>query len=403
MSYFALDHLKDITAYQAGEQPTGKKTIKLNSNENPYPIPATLSKKIEKRLLSKNYLSQLKKYPSITKSELLQEIAKSFALSTEQIICGNGSDEIITNIFRCFIGSFKKLLLTEYTYSSYFSSAAQNNSLVSIFSMPDFQIKLDQLSKYNFDVFFLVNPNAPTGGLLEKINIIKAVRKYSKKLFIIDEAYIDFCEFGQNASLIDEVKNFSNLIVLRTLSKGYSLAGIRLGYAVAQKEIIDALKKVTDPYNINSFTHDIGTLVFKKISLFKKNISSIIATKKNFSASLKKIGFETMPSETNFIFTKPPKINEGNNQWINEGNKENKRSHEQKQLDNITTKTDPRTTVAYDLFDYLKKKQVYVRYFNQEKLKHYLRITIGTKEQMEQALALIKEFYQRNSTQKNFL
>ncbi len=360
MSPFVVKHLKKLVGYQAGEQPL-KKVIKLNTNENPYPPPLDI-----KKTLTNIDFTTLKNYPplanDLTNGKLLDVIAKNYQVSNQEICLGNGSDEIISSIFKIFIGSGKKLLLSEYTYSAYFTYATIYNSKVIKLKMEDFMIDLPKALNKKFDVFLLTNPNAPTGIAIENKKIIKAIKAHPKKLFIIDEAYSDF----NDESLVPEIKKLKNLIVIKTLSKGFSLAAIRLGFAFACQEIIESLKKVLDPYNINLISQQIALSAFTKKNqdYFLKNIQKVITTKQKLVKALAELHFTTLPSKTNFVFTSPPGLNTS---------KKN------------TTKR---------LFIFLKKNNILVRYFPVKGLNEFLRITIGTDQEIKKVIQIIKKYFQ---------
>ena len=335
--------------YEWGEQP--KKTaklIKLNTNENPYPPPSSLSRK-----LGGFAISTLRLYPNPLCQDLRKSAAKYFNLKPDMIAFGNGSDELIALIFKTFFNRHDNALLTEYTYSHYKTYADAYGINHTTMPMKNFQIDISILNRIRCKVFFLTNPNAPTGIVIDPKEIETYINRHTDKLFVIDEAYGDFADAKK--SCLPLVKKYNNLIVLRTFSKAFSLSGIRLGFALGNKELISALNKVRDPYNISTLTQMIGVEVFKKIPYYKKNIDKVKQTRKKFSEQLNELKFLVFPSAANFVFCRPP--------------------------DGVE---------AEDLFNSLKKKHIYVRHFSDSKLADYLRISIGTNQDMTRVIKEIK-------------
>ena len=347
-SSFFSDHFKKFKAYVPGEQPLENNIIKLNTNENPF----SACKEIKKNL-KKTKVFSLHLYPDPTCKKMTLAASKCLKIPKNNIVFGNGSDELIASIFRIFFNPDEKVILTKYTYGAYQVYADLYNTKVGTLDMDkDFRILLDRLKKISGKVFFLTNPNAPTGITLSTKEIEESVKENSDKLFVIDEAYSDFA----NEDCTQLALKYPNVIVLKTFSKGLSLCGIRLGYAVANKEIIDAFKKSLDPYNINTITQNIATTVFKNYKYYKKNIKKVISIRENFVSQMTKIGFQTLPSASNFVFTRHPNFPN-----------------------------------AEPLFDYLKKNKVLVRFFKENYLNEYLRISIGTSKQMQKVVRILKK------------
>ncbi len=361
MMSFALKHIENMKAYEAGEQPTSPKIVKLNTNENAYSPPESIKKVFEGL-----DLKDLRNYPPIDKLDLVALLAERNDLSLEEVCFGNGLDEIISAIFRAFIGNEKELLLTEYTYSAYFSYAEMYRSKMNILKMKDFKIDLSQVGKAKFQVFLLTNPNAPTGIALDNEAIVKMVKKHPDKLFIVDEAYKDFND-EEGMSLVEKVREVDNLMVVRTLSKGYSLAGVRVGYVFASSKLVANLKKVLDPYNLSFLSQKIAWFALSHEEYFQHNNRKIIATRKSFVEKISQMNFTTLPSKANFVLTSPPS---------GQGPKETQE-----------------TTLAKEIFLFLKSENILVRYFSRGELANYLRMTIGTDEQMNKVINALEKFF----------
>ncbi|MFC1504462.1 histidinol-phosphate transaminase [Spirochaetota bacterium] len=342
--------VKKLKPYVYGEQPApAKGVIKLNTNENPYPPHKELRK-----LLSTLDINRLKYYPPPVCERLAGLIAKRYSVQSKFIFIGNGSDEILSYLFRAFLNKEDTVLFTKYTYSLYTTLADIHGIAYKTLPMKnDFMIDLSLVRKYKAKLFFLTNPNAPTGMALPAQDIEKAIRESPGTLFVIDEAYADF----SNENCIFLTKKYDNVIVLRTLSKSFSLCGIRLGYSIAKPYLTQALYKIKDSYNINLVTQLIAEHAFKKYPYYLKNCRKIIKTRENTAFKLKSLGFTVLPSKANFIFCTHSTIN------------------------------------IKRLFLYLKKLKIYVRHFNNPVLDRYLRISIGTEREMNELFKNIKTYY----------
>lgn len=330
---YAIEHVKDIKPYKPGEQPKdGEYRVKLNTNENPYPPSKSVLKMIE------NFdFDSLRLYPDPTAEVLCGTIANKFFLKRENIIATNGSDEAFTYIFNAFVSNEKTVVLTNPTYTVYEALAERFNIEFSVLEAEDdFSINLDKVPNKKNTVFFLANPNAQTGLYIDDEKIEDFIKSF-KGLLIVDEAYVDFAP----KSVISLVEKYDNLIVTRTFSKSYSLCGIRLGFAASNKDNIDALYRVKDSYNINTLTQSIGIEVVKDDKTMFENADKIISERERMRSELMKTGYASLPSKANFLLVKPLFVD------------------------------------AKLLFQELRKNHLYVRYFETERLKDYLRITIG--------------------------
>lgn len=345
MSYFRQE-IDAMDGYAPGEQPKDKSIIKLNTNENPYPPSPAV-----KELLSSFDYSRLRLYPDPVCSELRKTIASLCGLEEENVIAGNGSDDILTIAVRCFCDREKALLCVDPTYSLYSVLAQiQGAKCIAAPLNDDFTLP-DNLQSVNAGLLTLPSPNAPTGNSFP-IEKIKKICRDFQGVVLIDEAYADFSE----NNCLELVREFPNAVVSRTLSKSYSLAGVRLGFALAQTSLIDGMMKVKDSYNVNALTQAIANAALKDQEYFRETIRKIKNTRNRLAEKLDKLSFSSLPSETNFLFTSPPD---------GDGKK---------------------------YFEFLKAKKIFVRYFPGKKTGRYVRITVGTDKEIDSLLEATREY-----------
>ena len=346
MNKFVRDHIKELHGYVPGFQANEPQQIKLNANENPYPA----SPKVQK-VLQKFSLERLKLYPHSHSNQLRETIANIYSFENNNIIVGNGSDEILRLLFECFLEKHETLAYFTPSYSLYpILADIHNCKKKDIFLNTNFSISVEKVLEEldGVKAFILTNPNAPTSLGYNKKNI-ETIAKNFQGIFIIDEAYTDFA----NDNCLDLVKQYSNVIVIRTLSKSYSLAGIRLGWAIAHKEIIQSLDKIRDSYNVNTLSQIIAQTALEEQKYFKENLQKIITNRHTLTIALEKLSFKVLPSQTNFLFVKPP----------------------------IAPKT---------YFEKLKENNIYIRYFNDKYCRDYCRISIGDEKQIQSLLETTK-------------
>lgn len=334
--------LRHISPYIPGEQPTGENLIKLNTNENAYPPSPHI-----KQVMETFDYSDLRHYSSLDNHSLREAIGKKEGINPDYISLGNGSDDVLAIAFQSFFQSDKPVIFPDITYGFY-------KIWCDLFRIPYKEIALETDFTFNLENLptdiggiVLANPNAPT-GLVKPLKDIEALlKKFSDTVIIVDEAYISFG--GESAiSLVDK---YPNLYVTRTFSKDSALAGIRLGYGVGGEtltSVVNAVKNSYNPYSVNSLTEKVGLTAVLDVDYYKKTIQKIINTREWFTKELSKLGFTTIKSSTNFVFT----------------------THEKKS--------------ATELQDYLKQNNIYVRHFpGNSRIDNYLRISIGTQEEME--------------------
>ena len=336
--------LNNMTEYMPGEQPENvEEYMKLNSNENPFPPSKPVLEAIKNAADDR-----LRLYPDPVSGKLREAFAKANNIKAENVFAGNGSDEIFTLIFRGFIDSEGKAAFPYPSYSLYYTMAEANGIKYEKinFDKP-FNIDLSKFLVKKYNLVIIANPNNPTGTVCSIDEIAKFLKKY-KGLLVVDEAYVDF--YGDSA--IDLVNEFDNLIVTRTFSKSYSLAGLRVGLAIAHKDIIRGLFRLKDSYNINRISEAGALAAIKDIRNFRYNIEMLVSNKEYLEEQLANLGFEAIPSKANFLFAMHPKIK------------------------------------AKQIYEELKKKKILIRYFEGPIQSDYVRITVGT---MMQIKTLISE------------
>lgn len=346
---FASRHVTRLAPYQFGEQPAPVKgLVKLNTNENPYPPHPSVA-----RVLKNFPTAKLRLYPDPHAKALKAAAAKVLGVAEDHLLFGNGSDEIINLIFRTFFNPEDEAVFTQYTYSAYVAYADALGLGHNILPMgADFRIDLSLLEKLPGKVVFLTNPNAPTGMVVPLAEIELALSTHRHRLFVVDEAYNEF--WGQSA--LPLLAENPNLLILRTFSKAGSLCGIRLGYAVGHPDLIAALAKVKDPYNINMLTQAVGVTVFQNYGHYQKQARKVVATRNRFSKELAALGFAVLPSETNFVMA----------------------SYSGKSM--------------RGLYEALAGHQIFIRHFDKPVVKDWVRISIGTPVEMKRVVKEIKKW-----------
>lgn len=349
------ERLKKLTPYVPGEQPQDREYLKLNTNENPYPP----SPKI-RDFLNNFDIERLKLYSDPLSESLRESIANRYGTKKEQIFVSNGSDEALSFCFYAFFDNrYGKLLFPEFTYSFYpVYCDFYNIEYDKIPLMEDYSIDIETLvNRSDSCGIIFANPNAPTGICLSLDLIEFLLENYPEdRAVIVDEAYIDF----GGDSAISLLERFQNLVVVRTFSKSMSLAGIRLGYVFAREKLIDALFTVKDSFNsypADILTQSIGEIALADTEYYDSIIKKVISTRERFSSSLKNLGWNVLSSKANFIFT---------------GKK------------GLTGK---------EIYLTLKEKGILVRYFDIEGIKDFVRITIGTDDDMDRVLEEITKSF----------
>lgn len=350
MSRFLNEKFQTLEPYTPGEQPKVLgKLIKLNTNENPYePAPSVV------KVINEAEVNRLKLYSEPAASQFTDAVAEYYGIGKDQVIAGNGSDEILAFIFMAFQGRTGRVYYPEISYSFYpvycdiFKAEGVKVPLAE-----DFSIRPEDY--YDADgTIVITNPNAPTGIALT-LEQIEAILQHNRdNLVVIDEAYVDFG--AQSAvSLID---SYDNLMIVQTLSKSRSLAGARVGFAMANSGLIADMNRIKfsfNPYNLNRLSILAGAEAMKDTAYFEKTRKLIMDTREEFVADMKKLGFRVLPSSANFVFASSDRIS------------------------------------GEEYFTKLKKYNIIVRHFKDEKIRDFVRITIGTPEEMKALVRATEE------------
>lgn len=345
VSEFALPHVRKLHAYTPGFQPKGDGWVKINTNENPYPPSPEVEAAIRNALND-----SLRLYPDPLSSDLRLEIADLHGVDPSNVIVGNGSDDVLNLLTRTFSTAEKKAGYTLPSYSLYpVLCGIQNSDTIEIPFDREMNLPLSKIVKCDARILFLTSPNAPTGVGFSNECLRKLIQGF-RGVVVVDEAYADFAK--ENA--VELLQEFPDLVVTRTLSKSYALAGLRVGYAVASSDIIEALDRVRDSYNVNRLSQ-VGALAAIRDQSYMKAISGKIARTRDFYyEELKALGWFTYESEANMLFTEP-----------------------------VNAAGEKGPTVALNLFEYLKSQKILVRYFPGHALTaSFLRISVGDEDQM---------------------
>ncbi|MFA6715320.1 MAG: histidinol-phosphate transaminase [Victivallales bacterium] len=346
-SYFRPE-IDAMDGYTPGEQPKIPDLLKLNTNENPYPpCPAVLEglKKIDGE--------RLRLYPDPAADKLRDAIAEIYGYKRENIIAANGSDDMLTIAFRAFTDKQRSAAFLYPTYSLYpVLAGLQGCEYTEIPLTENFSVDTDYLLEKAApaNLLIITRPNAPTSNCVA-INEMRKICAEFDGIVFIDEAYADFSA----DNCLDFVREFPNVIVSRTVSKSYSLAGLRLGFAIASPELINGMMKVKDSYNVNMLTQFLAEAAIRDQSYLRETAAKIIASRNRLCNELKKMGFRVVDSQSNFIFAAPP-----------DGDGEK-------------------------LFKALRKENIIVRYFPGEATGKYVRITVGTETQIQRLIDFLKK------------
>lgn len=349
MSRFWNQRTKELDPYIPGEQPRDQQYIKLNTNENPYP-PSPLAIEAMKKAVDEN----LRLYPDPEASELRASLAKYYGVDKEQVFVGNGSDEVLALAFQTFFQPGRQILFPDITYSFYpvyCNLFGLDYKLIPL--EEDFSIPVEQMCQENGGVIF-PNPNAPTGVAMGLDGIREILQHNEGQVVIIDEAYIDFG--GESAASL--LAEYPNLLVIQTFSKSRSLAGLRVGFALGSQELIEGLNRVKNSFNsypIDRLAQAGAKAAIEDQEYFQKTAHQVIQTRERVANSLKEQGFVVIPSKANFIFI----------------------SHPAKE--------------AEVLYKELKERGILVRYFNKPRIHQFLRVSIGTGEEMDTFLKKIEK------------
>ena len=340
-------HVRKLEGYTPGEQPKNKNVVKLNTNENAYPPSPKCA-----AVLKSFDLDRLRRYCDPDCTALRQELARINRTTPDRIFVGNGSDEILALAAKAFVENDEAIGSLDPSYSLYKTLAAIRDVKWSGCNPMEDPSAPDALRRKRISLFLLTNPNAPTGEWREPAAVAAFAKKFSG-VVVVDEAYADFAR-GNCMALATAPKN-RNVIVMRTFSKSYSLAGLRVGYCVGPKPLVDALYRIKDSYNVDAIAQAVALAAAKDQAWMRANVEKIVRTRTRFVAELERRGWNVIPSESNFVFARP--------------------AHRP----------------AAEIFDALRRRNIFVRYFRGPKTGDRLRVTIGTDAQMKKLLKAIDE------------
>ena len=344
------NNIRQIEPYVPGEQSKEKNIVKINANENPYP---PSPKAIE--AIRNIDADKLRFYPDANAYPLKKALADYYNLESENVFLGNGSDDVIALCFQTFFCSEKPIAFPDITYSFYPVWCRLFNIPFKTYKLDDnFRINPDDYKEENGGVI-LPNPNAPT-SIGEDLDFIRKILDNNQdSIVIIDEAYVDF---GAK-SCTELIREYKNLVVTGTFSKSRSLASMRIGFALADKELISFLEAVKNSYNsytVDSLSIAAGVASVEDDEYFRQTVGKVIKTRERVTDELEKLGFEVLPSSSNFIMATHSDFN------------------------------------MKEMFEYLKTQKVFIRYFSLPRIEKYVRITIGTDDEMNIFLDKVKEF-----------
>ena len=342
-------YVRKVVPYTPGEQPQVSDVVKLNTNENPYPPSPSV-----RAILEDFEYGRMRLYPDPDSSVLVDAIAKRYNVKSSQVFAGVGSDDVLAIAFMTFFGSEKPVIFPNITYSFY-------DVWADVYRIPYKQIPLNSDFTINREDYItenggivIANPNAPTGVMESIENIEYIVKNNPDSVVIIDEAYVDF----GGESCLPLVEKYENLLVVQTYSKSRSMAGMRIGFAIGSEKLIKYMNDVKfsiNSYTMNPITQLCGAASMADEEYFRETVDRIIATRERSKARLADLGFVFPDSKTNFIFASPQKVS------------------------------------AQVIFEELKKRNIFVRYWNKPMICDYLRISIGTDEEMDRLFNALEE------------
>ncbi|RMG09385.1 MAG: histidinol-phosphate transaminase [Cyanobacteria bacterium J055] len=327
-----------LSGYIPGEQPAANvRVIKLNTNENPYP-PSPKAMQVLRDLDGE----RLRRYSDPMASAFRQAASQTLGVPADWILAGNGSDDLLTMIVRACTEPGRKVVYPMPTYVLYRTLAEIQAAEVEEVPFPDnYRLPVEKLIAAQGAVTFIASPNSPSGTAMS-INRLDKLASQLLGVLVIDEAYVDFAE----SSALELVKSHENVIVLRTLSKGYSLAGLRLGFGIAHPILLEGLIKVKDSYNVDAVACAVGAAAIADVEYKNRNAEKVKAERSRLTEALQQLGFDVFPSQANFLLARSPN-----------------------------------STPAESIYQQLKQQGILVRYFSQPRLDDKLRITVGTPEE----------------------
>lgn len=351
---FERPNIAKMQGYTPGEQLDGSDIIKLNTNENPFPP----SPAVTAALQSTN-IEDLRRYPPPTAATFRKVTSALHNCKPENLIATNGGDELLRLVLTTFVDVGEVVVTTQPSYSLYPVLAdIQDSKFIQLPLQDDWSMPVNfakELNSLNAKLCLLVNPHAPTGQLLS-VQYLTQIADEFNGILLVDEAYVDFINPAIHYNSIAMAIERQNVILLRTLSKGYSLAGLRFGYGIASESIISPIQgKTRDSYNTNLIAQRLATAAIESVDYARTTWAEVRSQRAIVSTALTELGFTVASSQTNFLLCTVPASND-----------------------------------AYSLYEYLKNQKILVRYFDQDRLRDKLRITIGSNEENTQLIAALK-------------
>ncbi len=343
-SSLVLPHVRRLAGYVPGEQPRDRGYIKLNTNENPYPPSPRVLEAIRAAVTG-----DLRLYPDPFATELRAKAGEVYGFAPEFVMAGNGSDELLSIIFRSCAGAGDRVVYPTPTYSLYETLVAIEGATTVAVPFPeDFRLPVERLGEQGQVLTIVCNPNAPS-GTLAPVAAIEGLARSVRGLLVVDEAYVDFA----SDSALPLVHRHENVLVLRTFSKSFSLCGMRIGLAFGHPDLLAELAKVKDSYNMDRLGLVAAAAALDDLAFMQANAARVRSTRSMLVAGLSELGFDVLPSETNFVLARRPGQN------------------------------------LAPLQEKLKERGVLVRYFGIPELRDALRISVGTPEEVRTLIAAI--------------
>jgi len=362
MSY-ERPNIRDMQGYTWGEQPAQQKVMKLNTNENPYPASAAVA-----RALAGFCIDDLRRYPQPFANAFRDIAAAAHGVGRDNVIATNGGDELLRLAITTFVDAGETMGMAEPSYSLYpVLAAVQGCKVARIPLRDDWRLPVDyahQLNSAGAKLAFVVNPHAPT-GLLMSVAGLREIASAFKGVLVIDEAYVDFIDPELAYDAVPLIREFDNVLLLRTMSKGYSLAGLRFAYGLGAQSLLEPmLYKTRDSYNTDALSQTLATAALAARAEAASSWEKVRLERDRVAHELSELGFSCLPSQSNFLLASVP-------------------VQGQKQQD--------AERLAKGLYQYLKEHGILVRYFDQDRLRDKLRITIGTPQENSALLATLRQ------------
>ena len=360
---YVVPHVGELKAYVPGLQLSEAGWVKLNTNENAF-LPSPKVVGAIRSALGEG--DGLRLYPNPTSAPLREAVAKFHDVSESQVIIGNGSDDILNLLFRVFCNSEKRAGMMEPSYSLYpILSGIQGSHIIKVDFNREMQLDIEAIKSCGANLFFLTNPNAPTGVAFSTKEIRRLLEVF-EGILVVDETYAPFAE----ESAIELLKEFPHLVITRSFSKAYGLAGLRVGYGLASAEVIDLLDRVRDSYNVDYLAQAGAQVALEDKQYYEETTAKIIALRDNYQGALEALGWFVYPSQANFLFAEP-KDSQGK----------------------------VGLTVAVELYEFLLDHKILVRHFAKHALtQSFLRISVGSEPEMLRFMEIIEKWQEK---QKN--